>query len=110
MYREAFPWLRTLLGETGTLFETSRKGRESHMLAIYPIKLNSAGQPEYEQLPFAVFKGLQRTVLENVINSNFTLNMIEGLRIGYALAPNNWKALVKKVTSPAQNTVFARMR
>ncbi|XP_067324589.1 endogenous retrovirus group K member 24 Gag polyprotein-like [Anolis sagrei] len=79
-------------------------------IQAYPVTqgVNAQGVAiqQWEPLPFGVIRELNKAVRESGIQSTYVMGMIEGIGVGYTMAPQDWKDLMRMILSPSQYVVW----
>lgn len=78
---------------------------DASTLSIYPI-IRKRGQATYESLPYSILKEFRQAITEYGTSNHYVIGMIDNIATSYELTTNDWKVLVKMVTTPAQYTVW----
>uniref|UniRef100_A0A8D0BU39 Gag polyprotein n=1 Tax=Salvator merianae TaxID=96440 RepID=A0A8D0BU39_SALMN len=91
--------------------DASMDGQElAELLAVCPVtyEQDQRGQviASWEGLPYSVLRELRKAIQETGITRKFVKGLLEGLKNGYILIPEDWKQIMRMVLTTTQFMIW----
>ncbi|KAG8122735.1 hypothetical protein E2320_018610, partial [Naja naja] len=85
----------------------------AELLSVCPVEYHQGqrqqlGQQiaEWEGLPYQILRELKKAITDYGISSNFTRGLLEGIKNGYTMIPEDWKQVFRMILTSMQYVVW----
>ncbi|XP_034262395.2 endogenous retrovirus group K member 10 Gag polyprotein-like [Pantherophis guttatus] len=78
----------------------------AELLSVCPGQYQQGPQAGPEGLPFQILRELKKAISDYGVTGNFTRGLLEGIKNGYTMVPQDWKQLCRMILTPMQYVVW----